>query len=127
MRRAHPDLQRAGIDVALVGMGSPAESAAFGRDLALPFPVLSDPDRAAYRAFGAIEAGAREFLSPAAGKAMLGAVLRGNRGGRPIGDVRQLGGAWLIDRDGRVVWAKPSAYAGDHASPEELLSAVARP
>lgn len=125
MRRAYPDLQRAGIDVALVGMGTPAESAAFRRELELPFPVLSDPDRAAYRAFGTIVAGAREFLTPAAGRAMIGAALRGNRGGRPVGDVRQLGGTWLIDRAGVVVWARPSAFAGDHPAPADILTAAA--
>ncbi|HYO30271.1 MAG TPA: AhpC/TSA family protein, partial [Thermomicrobiales bacterium] len=87
-------------------------------------PILADPDRAAFRAYGLVEAGAGQFLTPAAGKAMVGALLRGNRGGRPVGDVRQLGGAFVVDRGGTVRWAKPSAFVGDHASPEELIAAA---
>ncbi len=124
MRRASPDLRAAGLAVAVVGMGTPEQTAAFVREVQAPFPVLSDPERAAYRAYGLVEAGARQFLSPATGKALVGALLRGNRGGVPIGDVRQVGGAFVIGRDGIVRWANPSAYAGDHASPEELIAAV---
>ena len=68
--------------------------------------------------------GGGDFLSPKAGKAMLGAVLRGNRGGKPVGDVRQLGGAYVIAPDGTLRWAKPSTYAGDHATVEEILAAA---
>ena len=126
MRRAFPDLQGAGLAVALVGMGTPEETAAFVRAVGAPFPILADPERAAFRAYGLIEAGAAQFLRPAAGKAIVGALLRGNRGGKPVGDVRQLGGAFVIDRRGTLHWAKPSAYAGDHAAPEELIEVVSR-
>lgn len=124
MRRAYPELQAAGIDVAMVGMGTPEESAAFARELDLPYPVLSDPLRVAYREYKTKVASGGDFLSPKAGKAMLGAVLRGNRGGKPVGDVRQLGGTYVIAPDGTLRLAKPSTYAGDHATVEEILAAA---
>ena len=124
MRRAAPELRAAGLAVAVVGMGTPEQTAAFGREVDAPFPVLADPERAAYRAYGLAELGAKEFLTLDAAKAMLGAVLRGNRGGRPVGNTGQLGGAFVIDREGTVRWAKPSASPGDHVSAAELLAAV---
>jgi len=124
LRRACPDLQAAGLAVALVGMGTPEQTDAFVREVGAPFPVLADPDRDAYRAYGLVETGAAQLLSPAAGKAMVGALLRGHRGAKPVGDVRQLGGAFVVDRDGIVRWANPSAYAGDHATPEQLIAAA---
>lgn len=124
MRRAEAELAAAGLAAAVVGMGTPEETAAFVREAGTGFPVLADPERAAYRAYGLIEAGASQFLAPKAGLAMVGALLRGNRGGKPVGDVRQLGGAFLIGRDGVVRWAKPSAYAGDHVSAVDLIAAT---
>jgi hypothetical protein len=127
LRRAYPELKAAGIDVVMVGMGDPAQTAQFIKELDLPYPVLSDANRAAYRAYKTLEAGAKDFLNPKAGKAMLGAVMRGNRGGKPVGNVQQLGGVYLIDPSGMLRWSKPSTYAGDHASVEEIQSAAARP
>jgi alkyl hydroperoxide reductase subunit AhpC len=124
LRRAYPDFQAAGLAVAVVGMGTPEQTAAFVREVRAPFPILADPDRAAYRAYGLVEAGAGQILSLATGKAVVGALVRGNRGGSPVGDVRQLGGAFVVGRDGTVRWAKPSAFVGDHASPEELIAAA---
>lgn len=125
MRRAYPELRDAGLDLLMVGMGNPEQSAAFARDLDLPYPVLSDPERAAFHAYGLVEAGPRSLLNPASGAAYARALLGGHRGGKPVGDPRQLGGAFVVDRRGVVRLARPSAYPGDHASPEELLAAAA--
>lgn len=124
MRRAYPELKEKGVDVVMVGMGDPAQTAQFIRELDLPYPVLSDADRAAYRAYRTIEAGAKEFLNPKSGMSVLGAIARGNRGGKPVGSVQQLGGVYLVDPTGSLRWTKPSTYAGDHASPDDILSAA---
>lgn len=113
--------------MAVVGQGTAEEAADFVAKLALPYPVLADAERGAYRAYGLIEAGAREFLRPATGRAYLRSIVSGAGGGRPVGNVRQLGGAFVIDRAGIVRLAHPSAYPGDHATTEELLGAVVEP
>lgn len=124
MRRAYPELKEKGIDIVMVGMGDPVQTAQFIKELDLPYPVLSDANRAAYRAYKTIEAGAKEFLSPKGATAMIGSMLRGNRGGKPVGNVQQLGGVYLVDPTGSLRWTKPSTYAGDHASPDDILSAA---
>lgn len=126
MRRAYPELKAAGVEVVMVGMGDPAQTAQFVRELDLPYPVLSDPDRSAYRAYRTHEAGAKELLNPRAGMAIIGAMARGNRGGKPVGNVQQLGGVYLVDPIGSLRWSKPSTYAGDHADPETILAAASQ-
>ena len=124
MRRARPALAAAGLDLLMVGMGTPEQTAAFARELDLPFPVLADPERAVYRAYGLPETTPRAMLRPASGKALARALLGGHRGGRPVGDPRQLGGAFVVDRQGIVRLSRPSASLGDHATVGELLAAT---
>ena len=124
LRHAADRFAAEGVSIAVVGMGTPDEARDVVRGLGLPFTVLLDPARRGYESFGLIEGGASAFLSPKSAGAVARAMLRGNRGGRPIGDTRQLGGAFVIDREGVVRWAAPSHYAGDHASPDTILAAA---
>lgn len=109
----------------MIGMGTPAEARSVVRSLDLPFPVLLDTSRRVYELYGLIEADARAFLNRKSAAAVGRALLNGSRGGRPIGDPRQLGGAFLIDTDGIIRWARPSKYPGDHASIDEILAVAA--
>jgi len=127
LRRDHGRFIEAGLSLVLVGQGTPAETAEFGRKLDLPYPVLADDDRRAYRAYGLTEAGARQFFRPETARAFVRSLISGAGGGRPVGDVRQLGGAFVVDRAGIVRLAHPSAYPGDHPTTDDLLSAVAGP
>jgi len=112
------------MQIAMIGMGTPEEARSVVRSLDLPFPVLLDSSRRVYELYGLIEADARAFLNRKSAAAVGRALLNGSRGGRPIGDPRQLGGAFLIDTDGTIRWAKRSHYAGDHADVEEILVAA---
>jgi peroxiredoxin len=124
LRRDHQRFLAAGTALVVVGQGTPEQTTAFVRRLGLPYPVLSDPERAAYAAYGLIEGGPKAFLTPAAGRAFLRSLLDGAGGGRVVGNPRELGGAFVVDRAGIVRYAKPAAYAGDHASTGDLLAAV---
>jgi hypothetical protein len=124
LRHATDRFADEGVSVVVVGMGTPEEATDVVRSLDLPFPVLLDPARRGYDAYGLIEGGANAFLTPKSAGAIARAMLGGSRGCRPIGNTRQLGGTFLIDRAGTVRWAAPSRYAGDHASPDEILDAA---
>lgn len=124
LRHAADRFAAAGVSLVAVGMGTPDEARAVVRSLDLPFPVLLDPSRRGYEAYGLIEGGAGAFLSPKSAGAVAKALLGGSRGGRPIGDTRQLGGAFLIDREGIIRWASPSRFAGDQVSPDTILAAA---
>lgn len=124
MRDATPELTKAGVTVAVVGMGTPAQTADFVRELSLPYPVLSDPDRSAYAAYGNVKMGLRQMANPRGAMAVAGAMKRGNTGGSMVGDPMQLGGVWVISSKGEVLMARPSAYMGDHASVAEIIAAA---
>jgi len=124
LRRKIPQFEQAGSRVVLVGMGTPEESAAFLKHAGVPFPMISDPKRQLYRAFGLKMAAALELLSPALAFKALATMARGHSVGLPIGDVRQLPGVFVINTGGRIVYSHVASDAADHPDPEKILSAL---
>lgn len=94
--------------------------------LCLPFEIALDPHRTAYRTF---ELGRASFLRTYThpevvffyGKALLQRRVPDVRLGQ---DRRQLGGDFVLDRDGFVVLAHPERGPEDRASVGEILRAV---
>jgi peroxiredoxin len=124
--RDHYDaIRRLGAEVLVVSFTGPARVAAYLGRYPLPFPVVADPSRAAYRAF-------------ALGRTTWGAFFRGGvlgrylrlifRGWLPRGsegeDVLQLGGDFVLDDGGRLVYAHRSAEPTDRPATAELLRAL---
>lgn len=110
--------------VAVVTFAEAERLAAYQRHLAVPFPLLSDPDRRLYRLLGAGRAPARQVWSWGT-MAMYGRLLRrGRRLQRPTEDTRQLGADAVIGRDGRLRYlALPSSP--DRRPPiDELVAAL---
>src|SRR5687768_2438628 len=89
-------------------MGTSEEGEAFLRQFpgAQEFIPVSDPSRAIYGALGAEMGTAMQLFGPRVWVRGVGALLRGHRVGKVVGDPRQLAAALLV-RDGRVVatWA----------------------
>jgi peroxiredoxin len=131
--RRHEEIEAAGIREVVV-FHSPPEELTPHLD-GLPFPVVADPDKRLYTAFG-VESSPRALLSPRAWGPMAKAVtvgtwemLRGRarppvrspRGGR-LG----LPGDFLIGPDGRVVAAKYGEHLDDQWPVDELLAHASR-
>lgn len=96
-------------------------------DVDFEWPVLSDPDRAAYRAYGLERTSlARAWLSPRTLAFYVRAALHGTRLHRPTADTRQLGGDFLIDAQGVVRLARRSVEPAGRPSVEELLQVIRR-
>ncbi len=124
MRRDYHQMHHVGASLALVSQGTPVESAAFARDMELPFPVLADPNRVAFAAYGLADGGPTAFGHPTAVLRAARALVTGVGIGRPIGSTRQLPGTFVIDRGGMVRFAKPAIHAADTPTTEDLLQAV---
>ena len=122
LRRHHDDFNQAGGRIVAVGQGTAAETAAFASDLELPYTVLGDPDRDGYRAYGLSEGGAAQFLSLATLKGYWRAFRSGAGMTKPVGNVRQLPGAFVIDATGIVQYSHPGSHAADTPGVEELLA-----
>jgi hypothetical protein len=78
------------------------------RDLDVPWPVLVDLDRVAYRAWGLRRAAFRTvWLDPRVWGRYVRLLLGGQRLQRLGRDSLQLGGDFVVGPDGVVTWARP--------------------
>lgn len=105
-------------------MGTPEESAAFEMKFDVPFPLISDPKRQLYQAFGLKRVTALGLFSPSAAVKGILAMSKGHTVGIPIGDVRQLPGVFIINTDGRIVYSYFASDPSDHPDPDTILRAL---
>ena len=87
--------------------------------------MLADEPRQTYKIAGLKRGSLGDLVGP---KSVLAGIKHGARSGvvqgRIIGDAAQLGGAVVIDTDGKVVFSQASTHAGDTVEPDELLGAA---
>jgi peroxiredoxin len=129
----HTELRAAGVtEVAL--FHSPADEL---RPYAagLPFPLVADPGRELYRAYG-VESGARALLDPRVWPTIARAltrslvlIVRGRErppATRPLGGRYGLPADFLIGPGGRVLAVHYGSHAADHWSVDDVLALAAR-
>lgn len=92
--------------------------------LGLPYPVLSDEQRVAYRAYGLGRGAWWRVWGPATLRAYAGLVRRGARLRRPEEDTLQLGGDFVVGPDGRLLYTYRSRGPADRPPVDELVRAV---
>jgi alkyl hydroperoxide reductase subunit AhpC len=120
VREEYQSFLDAGGDVAVVTMGTPEQTAAFRERNRLPFVCLSDPQRKAYTAFGVPRGTLNQVTGPAVWAGGLKAIVRAGVG-KPIGDVMQLHGAFVIDTHGIIRFAHLPRHSADRVSNNELI------
>jgi hypothetical protein len=125
LHRAHERFEAAGVEVTLIGMGTPRHAAWFRAKYAPALAVLADDDRVSYRAAGLKVGSVTDLVGP---KSVIGGVRHALRSGvvqgRPVGNVSQLGGALVVAPGGDVVLEQRARDAADSADVEALLAAV---
>jgi peroxiredoxin len=126
LRREKNRFDQAGAQVVLVGMGTPEQSAAFARQLDVPFPILSDPRQELYRAFELRRMSALGFFSPTVALKGVAAMVQGHGVGLPQGDIRQLPGVFVIDAAGQIVYSHYATDPADQPNAETILKALSR-
>ena len=122
LRREKDRLDTAGLQVLLVGMGNPEESEQFRRRFQVPFPLVCDPHQDLFRALAIPRGHANQVLGPAMMARGLGAMLRGNLAGRPVGDVMQMPGAVGVGTTGEIWYVHTGTSAADHATVDQILA-----
>lgn len=131
MDAARERLAAAGCSVLVVSQAKPEVLSLYLSRRAWGVPVVCDPDRVAYRAFGLERTSWLTFFRPRVLWGYFRGMLRGYGVRMPYAgeDVMQLGGDFLLDKLGRVVLAHPSADPADRPSVGALLGAIrsARP
>lgn len=128
MERRLDEFTAAGCGLVVVSQGTPAVLASFLKRYPKPYPVVGDPDRLAYKAFGLERTSLLNILRPDVLLMYLWRMLTGTRLRVPYPgeDVLQLGGDFIVDRSGKVVFAYRSRVATDRPGVSQLLAAVPR-
>lgn len=92
-----------------------------------PFPLVADPSRALYRAFG-VETSVMSILHPGAWGAALKGIVTIGPSLPPPGDTPWgLPADFLIHPDGTIIACKYGSHAYDQWSVDEVLSAATHP
>lgn len=124
MRDTWPRFRALGVAVVAISFATPARLRAFAEQMALPFPLLSDLDRSTYHRYGLPRASPWAVSHPRVLWRSLGLLLRERRLLCPHEDTRQLGGDFVLDRQGHVRLAHRGADPLDWPPVATLLRAV---
>lgn len=126
MQKIYADIKTLGAEVLVVSFTAPKLIAAFLAEVPQPFPLVSDPEFKAYRAFSIGKTNLRGFLRLGVIWHYLKLIFRGwmPKGPAANADIWQLGGDFVIDAAGRLRYAYPSKNSTDRPGNEELLNAL---
>jgi len=120
-------ITKAGLDIAVILMGSVEASLEFSRKFAPGLLCLTDPDRRAYKIYG-IERGGifQTFLNFRVWKAIRQARKKGYQVEQPPAgqDAMQMSGIFIINQSGRIVLPYYFDHIADHPTIDLLLSGV---
>jgi peroxiredoxin len=115
-----------GVQIVAIAFVTPERLRSYLGAHPLPFRALADPDRSAYQALGLGRAGWSRLFGWNVLRAYAGLLWRGRKLERAREDVRQLGGDFLLDAHGEIVFAYRSRDPADRPSVDDLLAAVRR-
>ena len=121
LRHSYPAFRELNAEVLVIAAVGLKPLTAFARELELPFPVLSDASAEVFFAFGL---GKGMLIRPRTLLAAARLVWRAKRLFRPIGDVMQVGGDFIVDRAGVVRYAHSSEDPTDRPEASELLRLI---
>lgn len=132
LREELPEYAGAGADVVVIGQGEPDRAAAYAEKYGLPCPVLCDPERRAYDAYGPLDFQPSEVLYDASEELQRLDLEAGTRlaeerraAGRPLVDSPwQRPGEFVVDRDGILRLAYRYQYCEDYPDSRVLVSAI---
>lgn len=119
LTEAYPELRRRGVTPVAISVDRVQEAARTQATYEIPFPVLSDPDLAAHRAYRVLH------QADAAEVARLGAAgIDLEKASGRAHHVIAVPAAFVIDRDGVVRWAHADPDYKVRPSPAQLLAAI---
>ncbi|MDP3276198.1 MAG: peroxiredoxin-like family protein [Deltaproteobacteria bacterium] len=128
VQEALETLTQRDIAVLAICFGSPHEAREYREHYALPLDLASDSTRSLYHAYGLGQGRTRDVLRPRAILTHARLLLRGFRASEtsPKQDIYQLGGDFVIDREGRIAHAYASVAGDDRAPVPALVSSAIR-
>jgi hypothetical protein len=120
-----------GTDVVLITFTDPANLADYRATNEVPFPILLDPRRVAYRAYGLDRGSVTRVWGWRALRRYVQILRPAGRAGlrmlhRPVEDTLQLGGDFIVAPDGILVWGHWGSGPDDRPDPVDLIAAARR-
>jgi AhpC/TSA antioxidant enzyme len=113
-----------GVDVVVVTFTSQQQLRQYSERLNVPFPLLTDPDRSVYQAFGLERGRLRDLFRPATLKLYARLLKAGRKLERSNEDVRQLGGDFLFGPDGKLAWFHRAISPDDRPAIETIVQQI---
>ena len=126
MRREAATLESLAVRVLVISFQSEAAARAYVAETGLPWPLLLDPSRVLYRAYGMERGRLHDIWNWATVLTYARLLARGARLRPPAGDVYQLGGDVVIDPAGGVRLHRVGAGPADRPPVQALLSVIRR-
>lgn len=123
LHREKKRFARQNTQVLLLGFDSPRRVQGWLQRTGVTFPFLLDPEREVYRAYG-LERSILRSWSLRNLWSYVRAVFRGGSLPRIGADPNQLGGDFLVSREGEVVWAYYGQDPVDRPTVKEILERI---
>jgi hypothetical protein len=124
LRRHEDQIERLGLEIVVVTFEARERAEAYVRETSLQWPLLIDPRRILYSAYGMGRGRWSAIWGPATWWAYIQLIGRGHRLRRPTGDIHQLGGDVLVDPAGRVALHHAGKGPADRPAVAALLDRV---
>ncbi|MBC8279704.1 MAG: redoxin domain-containing protein [Chloroflexi bacterium] len=122
MRQQYSEIQAKGAEVVAISFESRDRLFQLTRQLQLPFPVLSDPERDVYYAYSLTQGSMLKIFSPKTIWTYVKHFARFRRYEHAASDWRQLGGDFVLGEDGTVVYEFRGQTPSDRPSVADLIA-----
>ena len=124
MRKEYTAFKGKNAEVVAVAQGTAQDIAKFCKDFAVPFPMLADTKREAYKAYALSKGNFMQIMGPQLLGRALSALRSGASFGRPIGDPKQLQGTFVIEKGGFIRFAHRGKDSSDNPSNAQIISVL---
>ncbi len=126
------DYRATGASVVVIGQGHPLQAAVYAEEHKLDLPILTDPDRSVYRAYGLLDASQPQvlfdapqwFWSYSEETAQRLVEARREAGRRLVNNPWLLPGEFVVGQDGIIKHAHRYQHCEDFPDPRVLITAI---
>ncbi|NQW22921.1 MAG: redoxin domain-containing protein [SAR202 cluster bacterium] len=122
MRQQYGEIQAKGADVVAISFEPKERLFQLTRQAQLPFPILSDPERAVYAAYGLTEGHWLKIFSLKTIWTYVKHFARGRRYHHAASDWKQLGGDFVLQEDGIVIYEYRGQAPHDRPTVNRLIA-----
>ncbi len=122
MRQRYGDIEAKGAEVVAIFFEPRDRLFQLTRQLQLPYPVLSDPERDVYAAYSLAQGNLLKIFSPKTGWTYVKHFARGRRYEHAASDWKQIGGDFILGEDGTVLYEHRGQTPADRPTVASLIS-----